>query len=387
MKIIYLITKSNYGGAQKYVYELARGAVGAGHPVVVACGGTGVAGATTGLLVEKLQSQNIRTILVRNFMRNVSLVRDLLACFEIYRILKKESPDVLHVSSSKAAGIGALAGRLAGVKRIIFTVHGLPEEETWRPTWQLRVISYLTKLTVQLADEIITITSHDTTILKNKTADDSKIHYIPNAIPTFSTLSKLEARKKLLPHLSTNTFIIGGVGELHPNKNWSLLLHVSASLPNQVHTVIIGTGEEEMMLKKLATKLDISERVHFLGYVEEAQKYISLFDIFILPSLKEGLPYALLEAGHASLPVVATELPGIADIIRTGEDGLLVKANSNSFMAATQMLIRDNGMRHRLARNLHETVLSRFTIERMLTETLSLYSGTSISTFDAEEEA
>jgi len=142
VNILYIITKSNYGGAQKYIFELASAAKDAGHDVSVACGGTGEADAALGLLADKLIANNIPVHPIRNFLRNMSLLNDMKALFEVWRLIRHQKPDVLHVTSSKAGGIGALAGRFALVPRIVFTSHGLTVDEVWRPRWQ-RILIYL----------------------------------------------------------------------------------------------------------------------------------------------------------------------------------------------------------------------------------------------------
>ena len=124
-KILYVITKSNWGGAQSYVYTLATAAKDAGADVAVAFGGTGGAGATTGRLELELQKVGIRTVFVKSFMRDISFFKEFRVLGELVRIFKTERPDIVHLNSSKAGGIGALAARLAGVGRIVFTSHGL----------------------------------------------------------------------------------------------------------------------------------------------------------------------------------------------------------------------------------------------------------------------
>src|SRR5260221_10437089 len=116
MKIIYGITKSNFGGAQRYVYDLATAAKAAGHDVAVMTGGNGV-------LVEKLRGNGIRVIEIKGLKRDISIVDEFKSFHFIFRTLYAEKPDVFHTNSSKMGGIGNLAGRLAAVKKVILTAH------------------------------------------------------------------------------------------------------------------------------------------------------------------------------------------------------------------------------------------------------------------------
>ena len=121
-------------------------------------------------------------------------------------------------------------------------------------------------------------------------------------------------------------------------------------------------------------KLNVSNRVHLLGYVPDAVRYLKAFDIFILPSKKEGLPYVILEAGLAGLPVVASDLPGNRDIIESGVHGFLVEPQPRILATCIEMLLRDEGMRWRLGSTMQERVMQDFSIHNMTEETFILYS-------------
>src|SRR3989344_3387314 len=121
-KILYIITKSNWGGAQRYVFDLATRLPKEDFEIAVAHGGNG-------LLAEKLCTARIRTIKVKKFERNVKLFKDIAVFFELLSLLRRERPDIVHLNSSKAGGIGALSARFTGIKNIIFTSHGLVFDE------------------------------------------------------------------------------------------------------------------------------------------------------------------------------------------------------------------------------------------------------------------
>lgn len=372
-KVLYLITKSNFGGAQKYVYELAVAAKAEGHSVVVAYGGTGAAGATTGLLATKLTEVGIPVFPIKHFQRDMSPFDDSKAFLEIIQLIRKERPDILHVTSSKAGGIGALAGRLCRVPIILFTSHGLTMDETWRPKLQQRLIWLGTWCTLALAHRTIMISTETYERARALPYMNNKVVLIKNGIAPFPLLEKTIARAQLGPTIPLNTLWIGGVGELHPNKNWSALVEAMETLPSSVHLLIIGDGEQRELLTALIDQRDLLGRVHLLGYTKDASTYLSAFDIFVLPSKKEGLPYVLLEAGLARLPVVASNLPGNQDIIQTGETGFLVESTPEMLAASLEILTRDEAMRRRLGMALYTSVKTNFSIEAMLAATFALY--------------
>ena len=135
MKILYGITKSNFGGAQRYVFDLAKAAQEHEHDVSVLCGGDG-------LLASKLKAKNINVITLDKLERDISITKEISSFFQILKFLREEKPDIFHINSSKMGGLGGLAGRLTGVKKIIFTNHGWAFNEP-RPNWQKILIKLL----------------------------------------------------------------------------------------------------------------------------------------------------------------------------------------------------------------------------------------------------
>lgn len=144
-------------------------------------------------------------------------------------------------------------------------------------------------------------------------------------------------------------------------------------MPNHVHLLIIGEGEERQYLETLIKKLNLSNRVHLLGYIDGAT-YLKAYDVYLL-LLKEGLPYVLLEAGLAGLPVIASDIPGNQDIIESGQSGFLVKPTIDLLATTLQMLIRDEGMRRQLGNNLQVKVKSSFFVDQMVTDTIACYES------------
>ncbi len=195
-KLLMVITKSNWGGAQSYVYELAKTYANQGHEVMVALGGTGAKGADTGQLAERLRAEQISVHFLRNFSRDVSFFQDFAAFFELVRLTAKIKPDVLHLNSSKAGGVGALAGRLSGVPTIIFTAHGWAHREFRRNFLSRFLIRLSSWATILLSHRVIVVSQLDYTdapVLCSR----KKLELIRNGIDKFELLSREEARQKL----------------------------------------------------------------------------------------------------------------------------------------------------------------------------------------------
>lgn len=378
-KILYVITKSNFGGAQRYVFDLAQAFHAKQYDVVVALGGTGKRGDEKGTLASLLDAQNIKTIFVPHFARDIFFINDILAFFELIQIIQTEKPDVLHTNSSKAGGLGALAGRLCGVKKIIFTSHGLTFDESWRPWWQRLLIRYTTWLTILLSHNTILISSDNLKTARGLGFVTNKLSLIYNGIGNPRYAPRADARLTIT-ELSSNKpqfdCWVGMVAELHPNKNIDVAIKAVAALVEKnihVELFVIGAGEMREQLQSLAIQRGIAKQVHLLGFVMDASRFVTAFDTFILTSKKEGLPYVLLEAGKGGVACIASDIGGNRDIIDHKENGFLVEQNETSLADAIQLYCEDRELRERHARALQSKIETTFSIETMTTETKSLY--------------
>ena len=311
-KIIYIITKSNWGGAQRYVFDLATHLPKEEFEVAVAFGGDGSKDGKKGLLALKLQEAGIRTIFIQSFMRDISLIQELRAFRELRQIFKIEKPDVVHLNSSKAGGIGALAARMAGAKTIIFTAHGWPFLEN-RNILARGVIYLLSWLTALLATKVIVVSNYDLATTKRMPFVEHKVVRIYNGIDLNFPLH-LQSGNYVRDFFPVGVHITGTIGELNKNKNQIVLIEEAKNDPN-MYVAIGGAGENRLFLQKKIEEYKLDKRVILFGFVEPLM-VLKGFDRFALPSLKEGLPYVLLEAKAVGLPIVADRtVGGIAEII------------------------------------------------------------------------
>ena len=300
-KILYVITKANWGGAQRYVYDLATSLPKDAFEVKVAFG-------EEGLLAEKLQDAGIATFPIQALQRDVSISNDVRSFFELLRLFRAERPNIVHLNSSKAAGIGALAARLTGVPKIIFTAHGWPFWEQRDPISRglIYLFSWLTAL---LSHKIIVVSNYDLSVAKNMLCIEHKTVRIYNGITT-PTLGSGEQIRSAFP---AGAHITGTIGELTRNKNQIALIKEARVNP-EMHVAIVGEGEERKMLEEKIRAYGLGSRVKLFGFMS-ADDALRGFDVFALPSLKEGLPYVLLEAKAAGLPIVANRVGGVSEIL------------------------------------------------------------------------
>lgn len=300
MKVLYVITKASpFGGAQRYVLDLATGAQAAGFEVAVAHGGEGG-------LVLKLKGAGIRTIALPGLTRDVG-GSDIVAFRSLMRVLRAERPDILHLNSSKAGALGALAGRLLGVPKIIYTDHGWAFNEL-RPLYQRAIIWLISWATCLLVHRIIAVSDFELQATKRFAFCGRKAVRIYNGIDLAMPFSSGESIREQFP---AGARITGTIGELNRNKNQVALIEEAEADP-QMHVAIVGEGELRGALEREITARGLGERVKLFGF-RPAQEVLKGFDAFALPSRKEALGYVILEARAAGLPVRVSGIGGVKE--------------------------------------------------------------------------
>jgi glycosyltransferase involved in cell wall biosynthesis len=382
MKILYFITKSNFGGAQRYVYDLSKMAKNKGYLPVVAAGGvTGKIGGQRGILVQKLEKEHVPFISIMSLARDVNFLNDVKSFREIWKIIESEKPDVVHFNSSKM-GIGILAARLLKFIRpypeqIIFTAHGWPFNEE-RSRWQKVLIKLISWVSVFLSDKTITVASFDYEKSSVFPFVKNKIFYIPNGIGRIRYLKREDARRDISSFIGedvSNQFLIGTVAELTKNKGLQYLISAAEKLQKEfVKFVIIGDGEDRDDIEKEIISKKLNRKVVLTGRIDDAEIYTKAFDIFLLPSIKEGLPYALLEAGAAGTPIIATSVGGIPEIIEDMSSGILIrKKDPDEIVRAIEHIMGSPHQAENFGKALKSKVAKNFNLDKMARETFGLY--------------
>ncbi len=387
-KVLILITKSNWGGAQRYVYDVATHLPKDAYEVEVMAGGNGP-------LITRLVEAGITADGSLPLGRDVNIFQDIGAFFTLWSLLRKKKPDVLHVNSSKIGGLGALAGRLAGVPRIIFTAHG----------WAFKANRlFASKMFIRLSYWVILLLNHQVMAISENMAQEvrnwpfisGKIIVVYNGLEKISQFSQSNAQhalKELFPQLKAafrevsdkNIFWIGTIAELHHIKGFDYAIRAvrecitrakTAHPQKKIIYTILGEGEERARLEKLIRELGLENEVFLLGHVTDAAQYIQAFDVFMLASLFEGLGFVLLEAGLAHTAVVATAVGGIPEIVEDMHSGILVQPRKAEELAHALSFMMDHPEERKQYGNaLKERVSTKFSLEKMIREIEEIYES------------
>lgn len=303
VKICFAITKGVWGGAQRYVYDLATNLPKNRFEVVVICG-------SGNTLPAKLAEVGVSVQRVESMSKDIGFFSEIKSSWNLLKIIWREKPDVLHLNSPKAGGFGAVAGRLTGVKKIIYTVHGFAFNEE-RNFLSKAIIWFFSWITILLSHKTIVIAESERKQALAMPFVKNKIVLIHNGIAQM-TFENGDIIRRAFPR---GVKITGTIGELTYNKNQQALIE-EARNTTDMYVAIVGNGELHHKLEKQIVKYGLQERVKLFGFLK-AEEVLKGFDIFALPSKKEGLPYVLLEAKQADLPIIANRVGGVGEILDT----------------------------------------------------------------------
>jgi glycosyltransferase involved in cell wall biosynthesis len=351
-KILHIITRLDMGGsaqntlltcrkmAQKYEMVLVHG-------LSLESNMTDSEKAAVDKQIESARVNGVRIVAAPSLVRRVSPVPDILALFDLVRIIQKEKPDIVHTHTSKAGILGRLAAKLTNVAAIVHTPHGHVFYGHFGP-WRSRIFIWLEKRFADFTDRMIALTEGEKKdYLKLRLCPPEKLFQIHSGvdIEKFKQVPVGAAEKKRALGLAQNHPVVGFVGWLLPVKGPMHLLKAMAAVwqdHEDTALVFIGKGDLEIDLRTEALKSGANGRVHFLGWRNDIEEIMPLFDILVLPSLNEGMGRVLVEAMAAGKPIVASNVGGIPDLVQHDLNGLLVPpGDENALAAAIRQFIAD----------------------------------------------
>lgn len=377
-KVLFVITKSNFGGAQRYVYELATQLPKDQFEVHVALGGNGI-------LKNMLEEAGIPVYPLTHAERDINLIKEAQLLVRLFSIIRKIKPQIVHLNSPKIGGLGAVAARLNRVDKIIYTNHGWPFKEE-RPLWQITLIKFFSWLTVFLGKQTIVLSEMEQNIVSNWLFIQNKIILIPNGLVSFDPLPKKDALAFLIGQSKTDQVyeesykVIGTISELHKNKGLSYALQGIARYikhtQDKVIFICIGEGERRASLEQEIESLGLTGQVYLVGHFENARNYLSAFDYFLLSSIKEGLPYCILEAGSLGVPVITTNVGGIPEVVTNLKEGFLITPRKPREIKQALLYINEHPEETKIyAKNLKEKIKTKYSFDAMLHKIKELYTS------------
>ncbi len=297
---------------------------------------------------------------------------------EIAGLLQEHRVSILHTHGGIAGLFGRLAARRAQTSVVVHTLHGIHYLHYRNPLLRKLYVRLERKLS-RFTDGLVLVSQADfQKAKKHRLADEDKMFVVLNGIDPQPGLSEEEIRRKRLAlGWPPGEPVVGTVARLHRQKGIPTLLKAAprlfAAAPG-VRVAVVGEGPLGPSLRKKVRRRGLEEKFIFLGERKDAFELLSLFDVFVLPSLWEGLPFVLIEAASLQKPIVATAVDGTTEVVENGKTGLLIPAENPQALAdAVIDLLQDRKKASRLADNAKSIIPSRFPLRRMVEQTQSLY--------------
>ena len=348
------------GGAEEMVLNLVRHLPPKYEPMVCAIHEPGPLGqeiAATGVPFKALG--------------RVPGVRDPLAVAAIYQYLRAVRPDIVHTFLLTASLYARLAAIAARVPIVIGTEVNIYAGKQWHHRAAELLLMAGTDCVISSAESVRTFYT------KQVGADPDRVDVIYNAVD-FAALATSAPRAELRARLNLreDALVAGVIARLTDQKGHSFLFDAIATEPALagLHLVVIGDGPLRADLERQVSGRDLSPRVSFLGSRRDLGDLLSVMDIFVLPSLWEGLPLSMVLAMGAGLPVVTTSVAGIPEVVQDEATGLLVPPGDAGALArALGRLVASADMRRRLGAAAREYVLPRFGVDRYVASVVSTY--------------
>ncbi|MGE5626550.1 MAG: glycosyltransferase family 4 protein [Solirubrobacterales bacterium] len=323
-KVAQLVTLSEMGGAQKHVILLSRELKNQGYDVTVFT-------SEGGKLISKVEECGIKVELVPDMVREINPLKDIKAVMYLYKLFKQEKFDIVHCHSSKAGILGRTAAKLAGIKRIIYTAHGFVFNE---PMSSLKRFIYVNieRMGSVFGSKTIAVSKRDCdSAVEKKVTSEKKLVYIPNAIPEIDKdLLGNPSELKAELNIKEDEFVLGTISNFYDTKGHVYLIEAVKKLYGEGYkfkTIFAGAGPKMDEMMELSKSY---EHIVFLGYREDNYQIMNILDLFVLPSIKEGMPYVILEAMSLGKPVLCTKVGALTDMISDGENGYIVEPGDSN---------------------------------------------------------
>lgn len=364
-KVLLLVTLSDWGGGAQHVVYMVSSHLRQAYDITVAC-------APGGLLIERLRSEEIRVVEIPELVRLINPLCDLCVLLKLYRWIRREHFDVVHTHSTKAGFLGRLAARLAGVPVVLFTAHGWAFTEG-RAYWKCWLLAKIEHLVARFTTKIVCVSRYDQELaLKFGVADPKKLVVVHNGIDpqrfvqANGSMVKEELGLEAIP-------VVTCVGRFAYQKDHLTLLKTFQKLSN-CKLILVGDGPLRPRVEAFVLRNRLQGQVIIAGERQDIPQILAASDIFVLSSRWEGLPLTIIEAMMAGLPVVATRVGGVPELVEHGRTGLLVSAGNITMLAeALRQLLRDKALRQEMGKAGRKRALERFSLNRMLQETTNVY--------------
>lgn len=365
-KILQCITLSEAGGAQQVVKHLCEGFYKENNIIL--------ATSPNGELVKSVANFGIKVYPLHNMKRNISPINDFKTLMQLIHIIRHEKPDIVHCHSWKAGVLGRIAAFFCGVEKIYFTVHGWSVLS--KPNKILRAIFIcIEKILALITTKLIFVCEEDRKQgLSLNIASKEKLYTIYNGI---NDIKKIKSKSiRALYKIPEDAIILCSVARIASQKRCFETVSIMAEIMKKrkdIYFIFVGDGPLFKQMENTVKQYGIEQRFVFAGSQNNVPDYLNSTDIFLLLSNYEGLPISLLEAMCMGLPLVASNVGGVCELIEDNNNGFLVSNDEKEIIYKLNILIEDNKKREEYGRNGRVIFESKFELGNMIEKHRELY--------------
>jgi glycosyltransferase involved in cell wall biosynthesis len=380
IRILRVIARLNMGGPALHVAYLASGLESRGYRTTLVAGSLARGEGSMSFVAEEL---GVPVVHVPHLSREISVAADALSVYHLVRTIRRERPHILHTHTAKAGAVGRIAALLAGDARppiVVHTFHGhvlqgyfSGAKAAFFRLVERRLAASTTRLVAvspEVRDDLVEL----------GVAGPEKFAVVRLGIELERrTGATSDARRELrrLFGIPADGFVVGWIGRMTAVKRLPLVLEGFRRLLElgvDATLCLVGAGPDRDEAERLAHRLGVMKHCLFVGYQRDVAPYYEVFDTLLLPSANEGTPVVVIEALAAGRPVVATDVGGVADVVRDGTDGFLVPSGDADALAdRLARLAGDPALRRSMGAAGAEDVPARYAVARLLDDMDELY--------------
>lgn len=386
-KIIRIIARLNVGGPAIHVILLTTSL---DRNRFVSLLVSGVESPGEGNMLALADTKGVAPVIYPRLGRELNLFGDIITLWSLYRLFRREKPDIVHTHTAKAGAVGRLAAWLAGVPVIVHTFHGhvlngyFGSIKTGFFRWLERFLAKRTNAIIAVSEQC----RND--LINYRISRPDHIRFIPLGLELNRFRQRDEAIRKSIRQewgIPLEAFTVGVIARLVPIKRHVDLFHAIPTVLERypdAYFAIVGDGELRTELDALAKNLKIENRIVFTGFRVDQPSVYQALDLTALTSANEGLPVSIIESLASGTPVVATRVGGVPELIQDGVNGYLAEpGNPESIAQALLKAISNPEHTSVLGRKAQDETIKKYSIERLVGDMESLYDELCAEKVDA----
>jgi glycosyltransferase involved in cell wall biosynthesis len=379
IKIIRVVSRLNIGGPTINVVLLTAGLDRSRFDSILVCGRENPG---EGSMLDYATGHGVAPVTIPEIVADFRLgPRELQAIVRLYRLIRRERPAIVETHTAKAGFVGRLAARLARVPVVVHTFHG-HILDGYFGLLKTGLLRQMEQALARMTDAILAVSERvKRDLVAHRVASPDRITVMPLGLELepFLASHRVKGRFRAELGLDARERLVGIVGRLFPIKNHQLFLEAAKLVmrsDDQARFVVVGDGTLRPELEARARSLGIGDRVVFTGWRRDLPCIYADLDLLVISSDNEGTPVVAIEAMASGCPVVATSVGGVPDVVRNGENGVLVPPRSRRELAeGISKILKDQPLRASLGETARADVRERFASRRMIADRERLYLG------------